>query len=143
MVSPFVICVDTREQKPYTFSGIESVDETMETGDYSIVGFKDRFSVERKSLGDFISSITKPERERFKREIKRGIDLDEFRVIIEASREDVESEDYWSDIHPNAVLGTADGWQNSYGIPFEFAGSREGAMNRTVQLLSGWWSEYQ
>ena len=103
------IVVDTRERKPYEFPGIETVEKKLDVGDYSVEGFEDVFAVERKSLNDFTRSVG-TDRERFEREIVRGQSLNEFAVVIEADRADAEAGDYYSGIHPNAVLGTVHQW---------------------------------
>ncbi len=65
-----VIVIDTREQTPLPIGHLKSVPGTLTSGDYSVSGFENRFSVERKSLPDLIASLTS-ERERFERECHR------------------------------------------------------------------------
>jgi len=69
--SPFEIVIDTREQKPYDFSGLVSdVKEgrvpikvrtqiaRLETGDYTVAGYQDQVVIERKSPSDLIKTLT-------------------------------------------------------------------------------------
>ncbi len=67
---------DSREQSPFhfedaRFDGVEVIEGTLTTGDYSIAGLESRVAVERKSLADFIGSISTG-RERFEREVDQG-----------------------------------------------------------------------
>ena len=65
-----VLLVDTREQKPLAFSHLPAESATLYTGDYSVKGLEECFSVERKSLADLAGSLTR-ERDRFMREMHR------------------------------------------------------------------------
>ena len=64
------VLIDTREQKPLAFSHLPSEPATLHTGDYSVRGLEESFSVERKSLADLAGSLTR-ERARFMRELHR------------------------------------------------------------------------
>ena len=123
----FVIIQDTREQEPYLFldkyNNPQVLVAGLGTGDYSVLGFEDRIALERKSLDDFVGSISNG-RERFEREVQRGQDLDYFAVIIKGSMEDVRRHQYRSLMLPHAVLQTAISWELRYGCRFIWAGSR-------------------
>lgn len=134
-----IILIDQREKRPYDFPGVETEEAHLETGDYTVKGFEDRFAVERKSLNDLASSLGS-ERNRFEAEIQRAQDFDEFAVVIEATRQEAQAGSYYSQIHPNAVLGTVDKWPYKYGIlDFEWAGDREQAAQETLRLLDCWY----
>ena len=60
----FTIAVDTREQRPYQYPGAQVC--TLPTGDYSVVGLKDRVAIERKTKADAYSSLGQG-RARFRR----------------------------------------------------------------------------
>lgn len=64
------VVVDTREKLPLVFSHLPSVRGTLYTGDYSVKGFENSFTVERKSAADLVQSLTHG-RERFMRELDR------------------------------------------------------------------------
>lgn len=57
--SPLTIIEDTREQTPLTawpeFVAVKN--GTLHTGDYSILGWENCFSIERKSLSDFAGTM--------------------------------------------------------------------------------------
>jgi ERCC4-type nuclease len=134
-----IILVDDREKKPYNFPGVETEEARLETGDYTVKGFEDRFAVERKSLNDLATSVGN-NRDRFEAEIRRAQDFDNFTVMIEASRDDAQAGAYYSQIHPNAVTGTVDKWPLKYGVlDFEWAGNREQATQETLRLLDRWY----
>jgi ERCC4-type nuclease len=52
-----VLVVDSREQEPLTFSRLHSVRGTLQTGDYSIRGLEELFSIERKSIPDLVAML--------------------------------------------------------------------------------------
>ena len=56
---PLRIIRDSREQAPFTFSGLPVEVEvgSLEAGDYSVAGFARRIAVERKELGDLVDAL--------------------------------------------------------------------------------------
>ena len=162
-VPPFTIIVDTREGAPFTFAGMFENSERsyrprkvavehqgLPTGDYSLKGFTNRVTIERKSLPDLMGSLAGKEgvrRDRFKREHERM--WEEFvrwggfaHVVIEATREDVRA--YREDqaagrprgAHPNAVLSASIRWPRRYGVQWHWAGGRAEAERLTYDLLA-------
>ena len=75
------IIADSREKDPLTFAHLESVRSTLHTGDYSIQNLTSRFAVERKSVADLVSSLTRA-RQRFIRELERMRGMDFARLLI-------------------------------------------------------------
>lgn len=130
------IIVDTREQAPYEFSsyGVEVVPGTLPTGDYSLPRFEDVIAVERKSLPDFIGSISSG-RERFEREMRRAMILRHFKVVVEATMEQICTGDYLSKMNPKAVRNTVISWQQRFGVHFCFCATRAGAEYETFHTL--------
>lgn len=135
------IVVDTREKKPYTFS--QDVEKSaLNVGDYSVAGLENTVAVERKTLNDLASSLG-AHRKRFEREVERAQLLEEFYVVIEAWRSEVENyadtgecPNYYSNIYPNSVLGTVDKWPLKYDtLEFIWAGNRENAKEKTLTKL--------
>ena len=125
------VIVDTREQKPYTFSEfgnwIGSVQSSaLKTGDYSIAGYEDCISIERKSLPDLVGSLMAG-RERFLREIRR-LSLFKYKMLlIEASRKEVKSPYTFArevKCHPNGIIGSLDAISARYGIPIHYGSDR-------------------
>lgn len=135
------IIIDTREQLPYSFYGNDVIRKKLDTGDYSIEGFEDTFAVERKSLSDYLKSITH-ERDRFEREVKRGEKMEEFEVVIEATEEEVRQGNYYSNVAPLSAINTASAWEDRYNVPFHWAKDRATSKALTMSLLDQWKEVY-
>jgi len=148
---PFTVIRDDRESRAgWDFSGmIERVKkrdysvivpmrtERLETGDYTVAGYKDLVAIERKSFDDVVASIvgnrSDPERrERFKdehRRLQEIISRGGFAyVVIEAGLSEVwESPPIGSSVSPNSILGTYYSWTAKYGVSWTWAGDRRSA----------------
>jgi ERCC4-type nuclease len=138
--SDLVVLVDTREQRPFEFPGVETERATLTTGDYSLrygdVDFRDVFAVERKSLDDLTRSVG-TDRSRFEAEVQRASELAGFIIIIEAWQHECEARNYYSRIHPNQVFGTLSKW-SQYKYPhmeYEWAGDPHNAAQRALYWL--------
>lgn len=78
------VTIDTREQTPWSFPQemVIATIGTVHTGDYALTGDEDNFAIERKSLSDFLGTISTgwP---RFLRELQRMDDAHwQAKVII-------------------------------------------------------------
>lgn len=144
-LSDMVIIVDTREQDPYRFKGHLTIRDNLVAGDYSIQGFEKEISIERKSITDFVGSITHG-RERFKKMLYRMYDIPHRYILVEGSLDDVMkpisiksskvkaakgcvrpmSEQYVN-VHPNAIFQTIVSIMLRYQVIFMFARTREEA----------------
>lgn len=156
MACPFVVVVDSSEQAPFVFSGIEAegkdkgrpmqvgtVVKSLDSGDYSIVGLESRVSVERKSVSDWFGSIGSG-RDRFEREMQRLSEFDFAAVVIEGG---------WNELlidRPNTtqVSGkvasrTIASWSIRYGVHFYPCISRRHAELWTFTLLSMFWRQWE
>jgi len=114
--------IDTREQTPWVLPAIGSVRGSLTTGDYSLAGFESEFTIERKSLEDFIGCVGR-ERSRFERELHR---LSGFRVgmvIIEADWHELEQGQWRGKISPNMAIQSLLSWIAS-GHQIILAGNR-------------------
>ena len=103
-----VLVTDTREQRPLVFEHLDSIPETLQTGDYSIKGFIDCFSVERKSISDLLNSLTR-ERKRFEKELHRlsGIGARGFaRLLVVGTKKELQEELSHRLTTQNAVIGS-------------------------------------
>lgn len=130
---------DSREQSPFHFDGdkyegAKVIEGTLSTGDYSLAGLESRVAVERKSLPDFIQSISTG-RERFERELARARGLDAFMVVVEAPFSDVVAGNYRSRMEPKAATQTAYSFMSRYRATFHFAQSRAWAEYATYHFL--------
>jgi len=133
------IVIDTREKLPYSFYDRDVVRKGLKTGDYSIEGYEHVFAVERKSLDDYLQSITH-HRDRFEREVQRGAEMAEFEVVIEADEEEVRKGNYRRDVAPLAAINTASAWSrpDRYNVPFHWAKNRAAAKALTLTKLDQW-----
>ena len=74
------IVIDTREQQPLKFKGLNIISSKLECGDYA-KSIDSKVVVERKSLGDFYSTLSTGF-ERFKREIERAAKANTYIVVL-------------------------------------------------------------
>lgn len=124
------IIVDSREQRGYQFEGPNYEDVEVEkaalvTGDYSLAGLTDKVACERKSIDDLVQSMGRA-RQRFEKELARGMALDAFAVVVEASFEDLAKGRYGPKMWPQAACQSVLAFTQRYRVPFLFAGNRAG-----------------
>ena len=86
-----ILLKDTREQTPYTFErwSVSVQTSGLITGDYSLLGFKDKIAIERKSLDDLVSCLLGKNRERFEKELTRGRLYELFCIVVESDLADL------------------------------------------------------
>lgn len=131
------LLIDSREQLAYSFERFDAVKTEvtgLPIGDYSLPGFEDKVSIERKTLEDLVGCLGKG-RKRFERELSKSRHYELFVVIIEANMEAVKLGRYRSQINPHSALQSIVTFQIRYGTPFIWAGSREGGEYITFSLL--------
>lgn len=132
-----VIVVDSREQKPFKFS-VPTVKKGLASGDYSVVGYEDDITVERKSLPDLVRCCGR-ERSRFMDQCKRLIQIKCRLLIIEGSWSDIEA---GKGIHPKShvtpaqITGTLLAL-SGMGLPWITADNRKVATEITQRYLLG------
>lgn len=148
-ICPFTIVVDTREQAPFAFMSIEPWDEirvvraALATGDYSIQGFEDRISIERKSVSDFYGSIG-GDRERFEREMVRLKQMEFAAVVIEGGwRELLVDRPETIQMSAKSASHTIYSWAVRYGVHFYPCDGRRHAELTTFHLLRHFWKQEQ
>lgn len=83
------VIIDTREQRPWALAGYgcEVRIAKLDTGDYAIDGDQDNFMIERKSMNDFLGTISSGW-ERFQREVARMSGMEHKPIIVEANLSD-------------------------------------------------------
>lgn len=131
--SDITAIIDDREQLPYTLDPLLSVQRRMETGDYSVLGLENKICVERKSLPDYLSTISRG-RERWEHQLERMLFIPHRLVVIEASWADLHSGLHRSNMHPNAIVGSTMAFM-ARGIPILMAGSREQGQVAVARFL--------
>lgn len=92
----FTIIVDTREQMPWEFGYHVTSKKKLDTGDYSIEGMENIFTIERKmSVSEIATNITE---NRFKDVLERLGKIPHSYLIMEFSIEDIYTFPVGSDI---------------------------------------------
>lgn len=143
----YVIAVDTREQRPYSWKGVECRRVTLEQGDYSLIGMEQVVCVERKSFADFYSCLSSG-RERFENDLQRMSECRYPLVVIEGSMMDLlQSHTYvaaggiptQSEVTPLVAQNSLLSWQSRYRIPVLLCGERSAASRMTLQHLDLVW----
>jgi DNA excision repair protein ERCC-4 len=135
---PVIIC-DTREQDPLVFTRLQSVRGTLTSGDYSIRGMEELFSVERKSIADLVGCCIGENRERFQRELHRLRGYRFKRLVILGSKQEIEAGQYRSGIKPKAVLATLNAFEIRYDCPVVFCPCPESAA-RQIEAWVFWFA---
>jgi DNA excision repair protein ERCC-4 len=135
-----IIVIDTREQRPYTFSEARVggvVHAALPAGDYSVQGCETQIAVERKSLADFISTVIHAQ-ERFGRELTLLKTYPRAWIVVEGSLDDVLQGRYDSRVSPQSLLAITASLMTQYAIPVLFAGDRPSARALVEELLVQW-----
>jgi DNA excision repair protein ERCC-4 len=105
-------------------------------GDYSLPGFEDRVSIERKSLDDLVGCLMGSNRERFERELVKARYYDLFSVVVEAPLSSVSNGRYRSEMKAQSAMQSIIAFQVRYRLSIVWAGNRAGAEYVTYWLLS-------
>ncbi len=102
----FILKIDTREQEALFLdkppSGLHIVREVLSCGDYSIVGYENKITVEKKSVLDLLSCLGQ-QRDRFKVEIEHMATFERKWIVVLGSEEELLSFQVYSKMHPNSV----------------------------------------
>jgi ERCC4-type nuclease len=162
-MSPFQIAIDTREQAPFSFSGmrtdsrqkyrpliVSTIMRTLNSGDYSIVGYESDIAIERKSPPDAWSTFT-TDRERFERELSRLQQMRFAAVVIECSLEQLEEgpgrtnhSQRQSAVVGKTCIRSIYAWSQRFPRVHWFArSSRREAELTTFHLLERFWLDRQ
>jgi ERCC4-type nuclease len=139
------IIIDTREQNPFLFTSIipapATVVSTLQTGDYSLQGYENQITVERKSLNDLFSTVGKG-RKRFEAELQRMVEYRFAAVVVEADWLTVlRKPPTRSRLNPKTIYASVIAWQIRYGVHFWFCPNREFAQKTTYRLLDRFYKD--
>lgn len=148
-IFPATVIVDSREQSPFHFLNIDHwsivpiAHVGLKTGDYSLRGYESRLTIERKSISDFLGSISAG-RDRFEREFERMAELEFAAVVIEAELSEVlEHARTKTKMKTDSILGTLDSWRIRYGVHWVFCIGRRHAEINTLTMLYQFWRNEQ
>lgn len=128
-----VIIIDTREQTPLTFRTLAFERGTLTSGDYSIKGAEELFSIERKSVADLVSCCVGDNRERFERELHRLRGYRFARLLIVGCEAEITTHRYRGNMNPKAVLHTVRAFEARY-IPTVW----EPMEDKAAELVERW-----
>jgi ERCC4-type nuclease len=132
---PMIVLCDSREQRPPPFpEGIVLERATLGEGDYSTPTLRDVAVIERKSVGDFASTITHG-RARFDRELVR---LGGYRwkaIVVEGELGEVYRS---SAVHPHSVIGSIASFFARADVATLFIGNPAGAGRLIAGILRRW-----
>lgn len=135
------IVVDTREQLPWLFhhgdTVYDTVTEGLPEGDYCLEGELSTCAIERKSLPDFVSSITWG-RDRFEAELARlNANVEHPFVFIEASQQNIIDKLYPNNVRPRVLVGSRFSFEVDYpAVHFCWCGSRRLAEFNAIVLFA-------
>ena len=143
------IIIDTREKKPLWKKSTKTTlieNKALKTGDYSIEGYENKFAIERKSLGDLFGSLGRGNK-RFKKEIKRGLELDYFAIVIDGTYDQVLNKDFENSYYTRmqgyvitAILFTT---HLKYKIPIFFTEGRSQSRRIIKELMKAYLKQQQ
>jgi len=140
-----VVIRDTREQTGYLFNTIVPkptvIDKGLKTGDYSIEGYENEVTVERKSLADAYGSFGRG-RKRFELELGRMSKFRYAAVVIEADwLTIIKSPPVRSQMKPKAVFASIIAWSIRYKVQFYTCPDRWFAEKLTYRILERYWKD--
>jgi len=138
---PIPILVDTREQHPYEFPG-GSVEVSLLTGDYSLLGYQGDITIERKTKQDAYQSLGQG-RKRFEREFERLAEIERSYVVIESSIPNFMIAPSFTKMNPHAAINSLISWMVKYDVCVIWAGDRRHGQALTYRILEKFWRNLQ
>lgn len=136
------IIVDSREKQPYTFKD-NFIVAKLDTGDYSLEGYENVFTVDRKAtVSELAGNLTTA---RFKKELERMKSFKHAYLLLEFSFDDILRFPYGSDIprkrwkylkiRPPFIISALSRISLEYGVHIIYAGNRDNARDILISLL--------
>lgn len=138
-IKPLSIIIDTREQKPYDFKFADPTPLitrlALKSGDYSLVDYKDKITIERKSMLDAFGSFGRG-RKRFVKELERLSLFDLAIIIIEADWTRIfRNPPHRSKLKPKTIHSSIIAWEQRYNVHFWTVPNRQFAERTTYRIL--------
>jgi hypothetical protein len=135
------LCTDSRRQ--YRRLVVPLVHRYLPTGDYTIEGFEEEVTVERKSLGDLYATLGQGRR-RFEREHQRMAAMQFAAVVIEAEWSTILGQPPpRSALNPKTIVRTAMAWSQRYGVHWWCLPGRWAAEQAAFRLLQKFFQQQQ
>ena len=145
---PMRIIVDTKEQKPYDFKRIKAIPPptlihaSLLSGDYSIKGYENQVSIERKTKSDAYKTFGKG-RDRFEAELERLSRFDFAAVVIESEWLGlIRQPPTRSKLQPKTMFVSIVAWCQRYNVHFFTTPGRIFAEKLTYRLLDRYWRDH-
>ena len=112
----FRMIIDTKEKLPLFKSyDVPILNKSLKDGDYSIEGFENSFSIERKRISDFFSYIGK-ERKKTTGKLERLSNMDYASLVVEASFDDLLAPQLYTKLKVSHLWGFIKSLSIKYGI---------------------------
>lgn len=129
------VIIDTREQHPLDFTGLDVVviRRKLDLGDYAVDGHEAAGVVERKGLSDFVASMGNWED--WAAKATRLAACGRSAIIVESSPDRIMKHTYFASTEPEVVLSLAVLTMQRYGVPILFAGTPGAAAALTARWL--------
>ena len=131
----FIMIVDTREQKPLFKPKLWIISHGLNSGDYSIQGFENVITIERKSIPDLLGTLGKG-RIRFEKELNRMSEYKWKGLLIEGLENDVYQPNDFSSMHPNSIYHSLAAIETKWGINIYYAKDKKSARNWVLSRLT-------
>lgn len=141
---PFTIIIDSREpvHTRYPFTNLYPTEiACLKTGDYSIKGYEDVITVERKTKSDAYQSFGHSKnRERFIKELERMTLLERACIIIECSfTEFLIPPEFVQKINGKSMINSLISWYIKYNVPFFFTENRRYSQAFVIRFFEKFW----
>ncbi len=103
----FVLIIDSNEKDDPLFlhhppKRLTFIIDHLETGDYSVKGFENQITIERKKIPDLLGCLGN-DRERFKREIERMKSFEWRAIVVQGAESDLYQYHDFSQMEPESV----------------------------------------
>lgn len=139
----FTIIVDTREQKPWSFSNHAQANNKLDTGDYSVQGMEQLIAIERKrNVAEFANNITE---KRFSDVVDRLSKIKYSFILFEFDMEDIMRypigsnipKKLWDKIRisPSFIIKNIIDLQIDHNIKVLFCGDSENAEKIALSIM--------
>jgi ERCC4-type nuclease len=129
---------DTREQLPWDFAPWVQVDRGLPFGDYAIDGHELLLAIERKTVSDFVSSVTINHETEWDKQARARAAGVPFVYVVEGWRYECLTPEILLTKLPQTVTGAIDAL-HALGVPVLFEGSRGAAIHRARELFLRRW----
>jgi len=154
--APFSIIIDSREQKPYTFECLyENADKgnarivvptiraALEVGDYSLFGYANLITLERKSKSDLYQSVSQ-NRDNFIKRLERMREFAFSAVVVESSWDDLLIPPKFTQFSPKSLSRTIQAWMVRFPVVhWLMVPDRDWGEAFTFRILQRFWLDRQ